>query len=275
MAHHPPESCSCCCVYCYEYFSMGVTVRQPVHHKTQHRCSTEEVSFVVKPYVAQYLWLVTVFVIFVWLCFFSFSVCASAVNTLFFYVCWSCVYQCFFSWVTIKYLCASLYVDGQTKKKKKLLRFYSPFPPPTLLPASPPPNPRPCPPPQPPAAPGGYKQKPSTLHCHVHTFFRLLHFLHQQTFHIPLIVFSMHQKTKTKNIHRKYLSHTAVTSTTTTLLLFILPAKEALLHYGMLTYDIYLMRRQNFNRDNLFMTFFLLTILRSRIFFLCTCGILV
>lgn len=131
---------------------MGVTVRQPVHHKTQHRCSTEEVSFVVKPYVAQYLWLVTVFVIFVCLLFFfsvcqcckyAFFMCAEVVCTNVFLLSDHQIFVCFFlCWRTDK-----------NKQKKKLLRFYTPLPP--LLPPlkwRAPSSPPLCPQPQPPAA---------------------------------------------------------------------------------------------------------------------------
>lgn len=110
---------------------MGVTVWQPVHHKTQRRCSTEEVSFVVKPYVAQYLWLVTVFVIFCVPTFsFFFSVCASAVNTLFLCVLKLCVPMFFLLSDHQIFVCFSLcWRTDKNKQKKKLLRFYSPFSP--------------------------------------------------------------------------------------------------------------------------------------------------
>lgn len=96
----------------------------------------------------------------------------------------------------------------EEKKKKRLAPILHPLPS-----APPPPS---CPPVYPPYDHNHQrhqpvtKQKPLTLHCHVHTFFRLLHFLHQQTFDIPLVVFSMHQKRRKENTHRKYLSHTAV-----------------------------------------------------------------
>lgn len=114
---------------------MGVTVRQPVHHKTQHRCSTEEVSFVVKPYVAQYLWLVTVFVNFCVPTFFLFCF------VYIFGVCQCCKY----AFLCVLKLCVPMFfllsdhqifvcfflcwrTDKNKQTKKKLLRFYTSFP---------------------------------------------------------------------------------------------------------------------------------------------------
>lgn len=181
---------------------MGVTVRQPVHRRTQRRCSTEEVSFVVKPYVAQYLWLVTVFVILCVPTLFLFFWCVpSAVNMLFFMCAQLCVPMFFLLSDHHIFVCFFLFwrTDKLSKKKKtktkKLHRFYTSSPR-TLVPS--------------------LKRRafllPST-HNHDHepqqavtndnhqlctvvstSFSDLCTFLHQQTFDIPLIIFSMHQK---------------------------------------------------------------------------------
>lgn len=178
-----------------------VTVRQPVHRNTQPRCSTEEVPFVVKPYVAQYLWLVTVFVNFCVPTFVSFSVCqcckyaffmcAEVVCTNVFLLSDHQIFVCF---------CLCWRTDKNKQKKKKSCSDSTPPPPPRPLftpkmkrPLPPPP----CPPPQAAAASGGCQQNHQLCTVMSTSFGDFLHFLHQQTFNIPLIVFSMHQKKKT------------------------------------------------------------------------------
>lgn len=118
---------------------MGVTVTTCAS-QTEHRCSTEEPS-VVKPYVAQYLWLVTVCCKLVCL----FSVCASAVNTL--SMCAEVVCTNVF-WVVIDICVLLLMLNGGKKKRKKKKKCCSDFthPPPPTSPTtdlSPPPSP-PC-----------------------------------------------------------------------------------------------------------------------------------
>lgn len=194
---------------------MGVTVRQPVHHETQRRCSTEEVSFVVKPYVAQYLWLVTVFVIFCVPTFFVFyfGVCQCC-KYAFFYVCWSCVYQCFLLSDHQIFVCFSLcWRTDKNKQKKKVALILIPLARPPPLPhVESPPTPRSWTPPTTTTTSRARRLLTKTINFALSWphFLDFLHFLHQQTFDIPLIVFSMHQEKK-ENIHQKHLSHTAVT----------------------------------------------------------------
>lgn len=97
MAHHPPDSAVALFCVLLSLFKW-VWQWQPVHHKLS-------IDVALRKFCCQALCSsVSVTGYCVVICVPIFLVCASAVNYAF-YVCWSCVYQCF--WVIIKYLCAS------------------------------------------------------------------------------------------------------------------------------------------------------------------------
>lgn len=241
---------------------MGVTVWQPVHHKTQRRCSTEEVSFVVKPYVAQYLWLVTVFVIFVCLlyffsvcqcCKYAFFMCAEVVCTNVFLLSDHQIFVCFFlCWRT----------DKNKQKKKSCSDPTPPFP---ASPASPQNEEPPPPPPHQPAHNHNHQSHQAvTNKNHQLCTVMSTSFLDFCTFctsrlNIPLIVFSMHQK---RGKHPPKILKSFCSYRAPPLCYYYLHSLlKRCLKYGMQTFDIYLIPRQNLLKtQNLFMTF-LLTII--------------
>lgn len=234
-----------------------VTVRQPVHHHTQHRCSTEEVPFVVKPYVAQYLWLVTVFVNFCvptsvsfsvcQCCKYAFFMCAEVVCTNVFLLSDHQIFVCF---------CLCWRTDKNKQKKKKVAPILHPSPPPSVRPCFLPKWRGP--------SPHHHKQQPHqavangtidfALSC-PHLFETFCTFC---TSRLLTFLWEFFLCIKKRNIHRKYLSHTAVTEHRHYATTIYTPSLKGVLQYGMQTRDVYLIPRQNFNQHKTYQWLFFL-----------------